>query len=90
MAKKILYSCDFPGCDRIRTETNHWFIVVWDDSMDTLTILPFDENYDGNQGDKCFCGETHTLQHIGKMLSHLHQLEESGKGGGKYALNNNI
>lgn len=79
MAKVTQYTCDFPGCTAVRTESNHWFLVTVDKLGETpdscILIHPFSEDiYNTIYTRLTMCSEAHVIQYISSALSKLFPL----------------
>ena len=54
-------TCDCPGCDKVKSKENGWFLLFEDFEENNLTIVPFDESR-ARTASHHSCGITHTLQ----------------------------
>jgi ssDNA-binding Zn-finger/Zn-ribbon topoisomerase 1 len=65
MARVITYKCDFPNCDKVRGEANHWFAVFT--ATSGIAISPFNPN-NVKEHEEIFCGEAHLLAYISRKI----------------------
>lgn len=82
MPKIIQYKCDFPGCEQVRTESNHWFVAevfpaTKKFETGQIRIYPFKVEFleidpgKMSEGFILLCGEAHVQQFVS---SNLHKL----------------
>ncbi len=68
MLKPETYTCDHPGCEATKGETNHWYVVNRKHDHILVATWAYAE-----QGDlSCFshfCGADHAMQAVSRWLS---------------------
>ena len=62
------FKCDHPGCESVRTETNHWWMVdyqeefrvsAWNDAWTRLSTIQF------------YCGQEHLLAALSRWAGEV-------------------
>lgn len=60
------YKCDHPGCEQVRTESNHWWVAA--NIAGSLEIFPWPEDYRLEEYHQHYCGQEHTLSALSRWM----------------------
>ncbi len=60
------YKCDHPGCEQVRTESNHWWLISY--LTRSIEIQPWPEKYEYRKNHTHYCGQEHTLSALSRWM----------------------
>ena len=79
MPKITNYTCDFPGCNNVRGEANHWFLGLVQEAKNHgipyISIMPLTPSLNLYKYDVILCSEAHVIQWVSSQIGALFQAE---------------
>ena len=62
------FTCDGPGCEHVKKEVNHWFLVIQEPRSGGFLIHPWNEDIALQSGVEHACGEACLLKIISEHI----------------------